>query len=289
MTTYHHIEIEGLKIFYREAGAKDAPTILLLHGFPSSSHMYRDLIPKLADNFHVVAPDYPGFGYSDAPSPEVFTYTFDHLAQVIEQFIKALELNRFSIYIQDYGAPVGLRIASHHPDWIEAIITQNGNAYTEGLSKAFEPMKAYWAKRTEETEQPVKALLQRETTIFQYTEGANHPEKINPDAWTIDQFFLDRPGNHAIQLELLHNYSSNLALYPEWHAYFRKHQPPTLAVWGKNDPFFIPEGALAYKKDLQNIEVHLLNTGHFALEEECEAIADLIKKFLLSQNQRVNL
>jgi pimeloyl-ACP methyl ester carboxylesterase len=280
MTTYHHIEIEGLKIFYREAGNRDAPTILLLHGFPSSSHMFRDLIPKLADNFHLIAPDYPGFGYSDAPSPEHFEYSFDHLAQVIEKLIRALELQRFSIYIQDYGAPVGLRIASRHPEWIEAIITQNGNAYLAGISEAFDPIRALWENRNEETEKPVRAVSQAESTIWQYTQGARNLQNISPDAWTLDQHFLDRPGNDEIQLELFYNYSTNLALYPEWQAYFRKHQPPTLVVWGRNDPIFIEAGALAYQDDLRNIEVHLLDTGHFALEEDSQAIADLIKKFL---------
>lgn len=280
MTTYHHIEIEGLKIFYREAGNRDAPTILLLHGFPSSSHMFRDLIPKLADRFHLIAPDYPGFGYSDAPSPERFEYSFDHLAQVVEKLIRALELQRFSIYIQDYGAPVGLRIASRHPEWIEAIITQNGNAYLAGISEAFDPVRALWENRNEETEKPVRALSQAESTIWQYTQGVRNLHNISPDAWTVDQFFLDRPGNDAIQLELFYNYSTNLARYPEWQAYFRKHQPPTLVVWGKNDPIFIEAGALAYQEDLQNVEVHLLDTGHFALEEDSQTIAELIKKFL---------
>ncbi|MBI3650846.1 MAG: alpha/beta hydrolase [Acidobacteria bacterium] len=283
MTTHNYIEIEGLKIFYREAGAKDAPTILLLHGFPSSSHMYRELIPNLANNFHLLAPDYPGFGYSDAPSPEIFTYTFDHLAEVMEKFIQAVGLQRFSVYMQDYGAPVGLRLAARHPEWIEALITQNGNAYAAGISSAFEPLKPFWANRNEETEKAARALLQSETTIFQYTHGVRNPQKISPDAWTMDQRFLDRSGNAAIQLELLHNYPSNLALYPEWHTYFRKHQPPTLVVWGKNDPFFSQEGALAYKEDLKNIEVHLLDTGHFALEEDGEVIATLIKNFLKAQ------
>ncbi len=278
-TEYKKTEIDGLNIFYREAGAKTAPAILLLHGFPSSSHMFRDLIPRLAQDFHVVAPDYPGFGYSDAPAPDEFAYTFDHLAEVIEKFIQAIGLKEFSLYMQDYGGPVGFRLATAKPESIQALIVQNANAYAEGISAAFEPMKPFWENRNPDTEKAARALLQRETTIFQYTHGANRPERINPDAWTFDQALLDRPGNDAIQLELLHNYTTNVALYPKWQEYLRRRQPPTLIVSGKNDPFFIPAGQEAFKRDLKHVEIHLLDTGHFALEEHADTIATHIKNF----------
>jgi pimeloyl-ACP methyl ester carboxylesterase len=249
MTTYHHTNIRGRKLFYREAGSKEAPTIVLLHGFPSSSHMFRDLIPQLSDKFHVIAPDYLGFGYSDAPSVQEFEYTFDNLANQIEDLLfKNLGLNKFSIYVQDYGAPIGYRIASKHPDAIESIIVQNGNAYEEGIGGAFDPMKPFWANRNPETEKPVLNLLTKEMTIFQYTHGVTAPERISPDSYTLDQSFLDRPGNAAIQLDLLYNYQSNLAVYERWHDYFRSWQPKMLILWGRNDPFFTVEGAKAYRR-----------------------------------------
>ncbi len=280
MITYRTLTVDGLNVFYREAGPVDAPTIVLLHGFPSSSHMFRELIPALAETFHLVAPDYPGFGYSASPSVEEFDYRFDHLAEIVEHFLQALGLQRFSLYVQDYGAPIGFRLATKHPEWIQALIVQNGNAYEEGISAAFEPLKPFWAERNATTEVAARALLQRETTIFQYTYGVRHPETISPDTWTMDQAFLDRPGNDLIQLELLHDYPSNLQRYPEWHAYFRQYQPPTLVVWGTNDPFFGPEGASAYQRDLKTLELHLLDTGHFALEEDGHTIAGLIQRFL---------
>ncbi|WP_446741971.1 alpha/beta fold hydrolase [Silvibacterium acidisoli] len=280
MTKYQSIAVNGRKIFYREAGSKSSPTIVLLHGFPSSSHMFRDLIPKLADKFHVIAPDYIGFGYSDAPSPDAFTYTFDNLAEQMEQFLfQALGLTKFSIYVQDYGAPVGYRIAYKHPDAIEGIVVQNGNAYVEGIGAAFDPMKPFWARRTAETEKPVRDLLKKETTIFQYTHGTKDASSINPDAYTFDQLFLDRPGNDAIQLALLHDYQNNLAKYDDWHQFFRSKQPKTLITWGKNDPFFTVEGAQAYLRDIPNAELHLLDTGHFALEDSCDFIARQIIRF----------
>jgi len=233
MITYRTLTVDGLNVFYREAGPVDAPTLVLLHGFPSSSHMFRELIPALSETFHLVAPDYPGFGQSDSPSIEEFDYRFDHLAEIVEHFLQALGLQRFSLYVQDYGAPIGFRLATKHPEWIQALIVQNGNAYEEGISAAFEPLKSFWAERNATTEVAARALLQRETTIFQYTHGARHPETISPDAWTMDQALLDRPGNDLIQLELLHDYPSNLRRYPEWHAYFRQYQPPTLIVWGQ--------------------------------------------------------
>jgi pimeloyl-ACP methyl ester carboxylesterase len=281
MTTYHHATVRDQKLFYREAGSKDAPTIVLLHGFPSSSHMFRDLIPKLADKFHVIAPDYVGFGYSDAPSAKEFTYTFDNLAAYVEELLfGALRMEKFSIYVQDYGAPIGYRIASKPPDAIEAIVVQNGNAYGEGIGSAFEPMKPFWANRSTETEKPVRGLLTKETTIFQYTHGVRDATQISPDSYTLDQLFLDRPGNDALQLDLLYNYQSNVALYDRWHEYFRNRQPRMLIVWGTNDPFFTVEGAKAYQRDLPKAELHLIDTGHFALEDSGEFIAKRIREFL---------
>lgn len=281
MITYHNATINGLNLFYREAGPADADTIVLLHGFPSSSHMYRDLIPKLADRFHVIAPDYIGFGYSSAPDPSGFTYNFETITAYIEKLLfGALGLRRFSIYVQDYGAPVGFRIASRHPEAIVGIVVQNGNAYAEGLSSAFDPMQPFFANRTPETEKAARALLTFETTKFQYTHGAQDPSRVSPDAYTFDQAFLDRPGSDAIQLALIHTYPTNIALYDEWHRYFREHQPPMLIVWGQNDPFFTVDGAKAFLRDLPDAELHLLDAGHFALEEETDFIARKIRQFL---------
>ena len=281
MTAYHRAQVKGRELFYREAGSKDFPAIILLHGFPSSSHMFRDLIPRLSDKFHVIAPDYLGFGYSDAPSVQEFQYTFDNLAAYIEDLLfKNLGLKQFSIYVQDYGAPVGYRIASKFPDAIQSIVVQNGNAYAEGIGGAFDPMKPFWANRNPQTERPVRDLLTKEMTIFQYTHGVADPERISPDSYTVDQYFLDRPGNAAIQLDLLYNYQSNLALYDHWHQYFRNRQPRMLILWGKNDPFFTVEGAKAYRKDLPNAELHLIDTGHFALEDFSGFIAERMRQFL---------
>ncbi len=281
MTTYHHANVRGRKLFYREAGSEDSPTIVLLHGFPSSSHMFRDLIPQLADKLHVIAPDYPGFGYSDAPGVQDFEYTFDNLATHVEDLLfKNLGVKQFSIYVQDYGAPVGYRIASKHPDAIQSIVVQNGNAYVEGIGAAFDPMKPFWANRNSQTEQPVRNLLTKEMTMFQYTHGVSNPERISPDSYTLDQFFLDRLSNAAIQLDLLYNYQSNVALYDRWHEYFRKSQPRMLIVWGKNDPFFTVEGAKAYQRDIPKAELHLIDTGHFALEDSSGFIAERMRQFL---------
>lgn len=281
MTRYHYATIDGRKIFYRESGPADAPAIVLLHGFPSSSHMFRDLIPKLAGKFHVIAPDYLGFGFSDQPGAKEYTYTFDNLTGLVEKLLFGhLKLTKFSIYVQDYGAPVGFRIASGHPEAIEAIIVQNGNAYVEGISNAFEPLKPFWANRSAETEKPVRTLLTIETTKFQYTHGANEPSFVSPDSWTFDQHLLDRSGNDAIQLDLFYNYTSNVALYDKWHEYFRNHQPRTLILWGQNDPFFTVEGAKAFQRDLPKAELHLLAGGHFALEEHSQLIADEMTRFL---------
>jgi pimeloyl-ACP methyl ester carboxylesterase len=287
MTTYNRVSVKGLEVFYREAGRKDAPTIVLLHGFPSSSHMFRELIPRLADRFHVIAPDYVGFGYSARPAATEFQYTFDNLTEHVEKLLfDVLALRKFSIYVQDYGAPVGFRIATRHPEAIEGIIIQNGNAYVEGISPAFEPLKPFWADRNTETERPARALLTAETTRFQYTHGAKDPKSISPDSYTFDQLFLDRPGNDAIQLDLFQDYPSNVALYDEWHQYFRDKQPRTLIVWGQNDPFFTVEGANAFLADMPKTELHLLDTGHFALEEKGLYIADRILEFLLRTVQK---
>ena len=281
MTTYKRVPVRDLEVFYREAGPKDAPAIVLLHGFPSSSHMFRELIPRLAEHFHVIAPDYIGFGYSSQPAATEFKYTFDNLTDYVEKLLfNVIGLRKFSIYVQDYGAPIGFRIASRHPEAIDAIIVQNGNAYVEGISSGFEPLKPFWANRNAETEKPVRALLTAETTRFQYTHGAKDLNSISPDSYTFDQLLLDRPGNDAIQLGLFHDYPSNVSLYDEWHRYFRDKQPRTLIVWGQNDPFFTVEGAKAFLTDLPNAELHLLNAGHFALEEEGVLIAEQICEFL---------
>jgi pimeloyl-ACP methyl ester carboxylesterase len=281
MTQYRNTTIDGLNVFYREAGPKDAATIVLLHGFPSSSHMFRDLIPKLSDRFHVIAPDYIGFGFSAQPAAGEFKYTFDNLTLYVEKLLfGTLGLKKFSIYVQDYGAPVGFRIATRHPEAIEGIVVQNGNAYVEGISAAFDPLKPFWANRNAETETPVRTLLTLQTTQFQYTHGMKDASAVSPDSWTFDQHFLDRPGNEAIQLDLFHNYTSNVALYDEWHQYFRDKQPRTLIVWGQNDPFFTVAGANAFLKDLPNAELHLLDSGHFAIEDSADFIAERIREFL---------
>ena len=281
MTLYRNTTIDGLNVFYREAGRVDAPTIVLLHGFPSSSHMYRDLIPKLSDRFHVIAPDYIGFGFSAQPTSSEFTYTFDNLTSHVEKLLfGVLGLKKFSIYVQDYGAPVGFRIATRHPEAIEGIVVQNGNAYVEGISSAFDPLKPFWTNRNSETEKPARALLTLKTTQFQYTHGMKDVSAVSPDSWTFDQHFLDRPGNDAIQLDLLHNYTSNIALYDEWHQYFCERQPQTLIVWGQNDPFFTVAGAKAFMKDLPKAELHLLDSGHFAIEDSGDFIAERIREFL---------
>jgi pimeloyl-ACP methyl ester carboxylesterase len=281
MIRFRTSTIDGLEVFFREAGPQDAPVIVLLHGFPSSSHMFRGLIPLLADRFHVIAPDYIGFGYSARPSANEFAYNFENITSHVEKLLfDVLGIKKFSINVQDYGAPVGFRIASRHPEVIDSIIVQNGNAYTEGISAAFDPLKPFWANRNSETEKPVRSLLMAETTRFQYTHGTRNPEAISPDSYTLDQHFLDMPGSDAIQLDLFHNYPSNVALYDEWHQYFRDRKPPMLILWGQNDPFFTVQGAKAFLKDLPKGELHLLNTGHFALEEDGGVIAEKIRTFL---------
>ena len=279
-TLHKTVEVDGVSIFYREAGPKNAPVILLLHGFPTSSHMFRNLIPQLSDRFHVVAPDYPGFGNSSMPTVGEFQYTFEKLAIFIERFTNKVGLDSYSLYMMDYGAPVGFRLAVHHPERVESLIIQNGNAYEEGLRDFWKPLRAYWKDRTPENAEPLKGFLNIGATKWQYTHGVRQPEAISPDNWLVDQYLLDRPGNSDIQLQLFYSYGSNPPLYPQWQAYLREHQPPTLIVWGKNDQIFPAEGAHPYKRDLKNLEFHLLDTGHFALEEEGPAIAKYIRDFL---------
>ena len=287
MTTYRTVSIDGLDIFYREAGSRSNPTILLLHGFPTSSHMFRNLIPALADKFHLVAPDYPGYGNSSMPTVNEFDYTFDHLAEIMEKFIAAIDLKKYSLYVMDYGAPIGYRIAAKYPERVQALIVQNGNAYEEGLGEFWNPIKAYWQDRSPENADKLKYLFTLEATKWQYTNGVRNLEAISPDTWTMDQHFLDRPGNEEIQLALFYSYGSNPPLYPQWQEYFRNYQPPTLIVWGKNDYIFPADGAYPYQRDLKDVEFHLLDTGHFALEEEGDVIATYIGQFLASRLQAV--
>jgi pimeloyl-ACP methyl ester carboxylesterase len=277
---YRTADVDGLSVFYREAGAADAPTLLLLHGFPSSSHMFRELIPLLADKFHLVAPDLPSFGKSDMPKPDKFEYTFDHLADVIDRFTEVLGLDRFAIYVFDYGAPVGFRIAARHPDRITAIISQNGNAYTDGLSDGWAPVQAYWKDPSPANREAVRSMVQPETTIWQYTHGVPDVTMVSPDGYGLDNFYLARPGADEIQLDLLLNYASNIEQYPAWQEYFRTSQPPLLAVWGSNDPFFTPPGAEAFKRDIPAADVRFVPTGHFALETHADEIASAIIDFL---------
>ncbi|HWB12111.1 MAG TPA: alpha/beta hydrolase [Pirellulales bacterium] len=276
------VKVRDLDIFYREAGPKDAPTVLLLHGFPTSSQMFRNLIPVLGDRYHVVAPDYPGFGHSSMPSRQAFAYTFDNLAGVVDEFTATLGLLKYALYVQDYGAPVGYRLASRHPERVTAIVVQNGNAYEEGLDNDFwKPLKAFWQEPNDPAKRnALRAFLNVEATRWQYTHGVPRPEFVSPDGWTTDQYLLDRPGNDEIQLDLFLSYGSNPPLYPRWHEYFRKHQPPTLIVWGGNDQIFPPAGAEPYKRDLKTLDFHLLDAGHFALESDGETIARLMLDFL---------
>jgi pimeloyl-ACP methyl ester carboxylesterase len=280
-TRYRTVTVNGLDIFYREAGAPTAPTVLLLHGFPTSSHMFRNLIPALADNYHLVAPDYPGFGYSAMPRVDEFEYSFDHLAEVIDAFTQKLELKRYSLYVQDYGAPIGFRLASKHPERVQALIVQNGNAYEEGIDNDFwTPIKAYWRDRNDTTTAAVATALELEAVRWQYTHGVRDASTISPDNWQHDVSLLNRPGNRDIQLELFYSYGTNPPRYAEWHAYFREHQPPTLIAWGRNDAIFPAVGAHPYQRDLKHVDFHLLETGHFALEEDGPIIAALMRDFL---------
>jgi len=277
---YRSIDVDGLKIFYREAGADTSPALLLLHGFPTSSHMFRDLIPALADDHHVVAPDLPGFGFSDAPDRAQFKYTFDHLAGVIDRFTTVAGLARYAIYVFDYGAPVGFRLAARHPERITAIVSQNGNAYVEGLSEGWNPIQRYWKEPTPKNRAALRDFLTPEATKWQYVHGVQDESLVAPESYTLDSALLARPGNDEIQLDLFRDYASNVALYPKFQDYFRTHRPPLLAVWGKNDPFFLPSGAEAFKRDNRNAEVRFFDTGHFALETHASEIAAAIRDFL---------
>jgi pimeloyl-ACP methyl ester carboxylesterase len=277
---YRFEDVDGLKIFYREAGRAGAPALLLLHGFPSASHMFRDLIPLLADRFHIVAPDLPGFGQSEMPARSKFLYTFDNIAGVIDRFTEMIGLKRFGIYVFDYGAPTGFRIATKHPDRITAIISQNGNAYEEGLSEGWSPIRVYWQEPSQANREALRAFLTPETTRWQYTHGVTDKTMVSPDGWSLDNFYLARPGAGEIQLDLFGDYKSNVALYPTFQNYFRTHKPPFLAVWGKNDPFFLPPGAEAFKRDIPGAVVRFFDTGHFALETHAAEIAAAIGDFL---------
>jgi len=278
--TYRKVDVDGLGVFYREAGPKDAPTILLLHGFPTAGHMFRDLIPQLADRFHLVAPDLPAFGQSYMPPRSSFTYTFDKLAKVIDRFTETIGLQRFAIYVFDYGAPVGFRLAVRRPDRITAIISQNGNAYEEGLSDGWNPVRAYWQEPSPSNREALRTFLAPETTRWQYTHGVPDEATVSPDGYSLDNFYLARPGADEIQLDLFGDYKSNVALYPAFQNYFRTHKPQLLAAWGKNDPFFLPAGAEAFRRDIPEASVRFFDTGHFALETHAKEIAALIRDFL---------
>jgi len=274
--TYRAVQADGARVFYREAGDRGAPKLLLLHGFPTSSHMFRDLIPLLADRFHIVAPDLPGFGRSDAPRVN----TFDSLAETIERFTDAVGFDRYAVYVFDYGAPTGFRLALRRPERITAIISQNGNAYVEGLSEGWNPIRAYWEDASEANRTALRTMLTPQTTYWQYTHGVADPERVSPDGYTLDDHYLAREGNAEIQLDLFGDYKSNVALYPAFQAYFRTQRPRLLAVWGRNDPFFLPAGAEAFRRDLPDARVTFLDTGHFALETHAAEVAAEIRAFL---------
>ncbi|KXU86905.1 alpha/beta hydrolase [Caballeronia megalochromosomata] len=282
MTTiaHRHIDVDGFNVFYREAGPADGAKLLLLHGFPSSSHMFRDLIPRLAERFHVVAPDLPGFGLSDMPSRDAFAYTFENIANVIDRFTEVIGFDRYAVYVFDYGAPTGFRLALKHPERITAIVSQNGNAYEEGLSDGWNPIRAYWQAPTQENRDALRAMLTKDTTRWQYTHGVPDVSAVSPDGYTLDDYYMNRPGAHEVQLDLFGDYRHNVALYPAFQAYFREHRPKFLAVWGKNDPFFLPPGAEAFKRDIPHADVRFFDTGHFALETHAAQIAAAITEFL---------
>ena len=281
VTSVHKVEADGVEVFYRAAGNPSAPVLLLLHGFPASSFMFRELIPRLADQYRVIAPDLPGFGFTEVPEERKYLYSFEALARTLEAFTDALGLNRYAIYVFDYGAPTGFRLAMGHPERITAIISQNGNAYEEGLGDAWGPIRTYWSAPTEANRDVLRQnMLTLETTRWQYTHGVANPEKVAPESYTLDAALMERPGNKEIQLALFLDYASNVKVYPKFQEYFRNAKPPLLAIWGKNDPFFIPAGAEAYRKDLPSAQVRFLNTGHFALETHVVEIATAIKEFL---------
>ena len=278
--SYRTIDVDGFNIAYREAGSPNSPVVLLLHGFPTSSHMFRDLIPGLSDKFHVIAPDLPGFGRSDMPSPTAFKYSFERLAEVIARFTEVLGINMFAMYVFDYGSPVGLRIATKYPERISAIISQNGNAYEEGLSSGWNPIRTYWQDPSESNRDALRGFLSPQTTYWQYTQGVADTSLVSPDGYSLDDYYLARPGAHEVQLDLLLDYASNVALYPAFQRYFRDHKPPLLAIWGRNDPFFLPAGAEAFKRDIPDAEVQFVDSGHFALETHHQEIAKAITEFL---------
>jgi len=280
-TRYRLVDVDGLNIFCREAGASTSPALLLLHGFPASSHMFRDLIPSLANDYHVVAPDLPGFGFSDAPDRAQFRYTFDRLTDVIDRFTTVVGLTRYAIYVFDHGAPIGFRLATRHPERITAIVSQNGNAYEEGLSQGWNPIQRYWKEPTPENRAALRDFLKPEATKWQYLHGVPDASLVAPESYTLDSALLARPGNDEIQLDLFLDYASNVALYPKFQEYFRTQRPPILAVWGKNDPFFLPSGAEAFKRDNPQVEVQFFDTGHFALETHRDDIAAAIRNFLI--------
>lgn len=285
---YRTADVDGFNIFYREAGLAGAPPLLLLHGFPSAGHMFRDLIPQLSDQFRIIAPDLPGFGQSDMPPREEFTYTFDHIADVIERFVDVIGLDKYAVYVFDYGAPTGFRLALRKPERITAIISQNGNAYEEGLSEGWNPIRAYWKEPSQANRDALRAFLSPATTRWQYTHGVSNEALVSPDGQNLDNYYLARPGAHDIQLDLFGDYKSNVALYPDFQKYFRTYKPPFLAVWGKNDPFFLPPGAEAFKRDNPNAVVRFFDTGHFALETHAAEIAAAIRDFFLSQRKAVS-
>jgi len=280
VTHHRSVEIEGVNIFYRESGPAGAPVVLLLHGFPTSSHMFRNLIPALSDRYRVIAPDYPGYGQSDMPDRASFAYTFDHFAELVDGLLDKLGVVSYAMYVMDYGAPVGWRLALKHPERITGLIVQNGNAYDEGLKEFWDPIKAYWADRSEAHRKALYMLVAPETTKFQYTDGVSDVSRVSPDNWVHDQALLDRPGNADIQMDIFYDYRTNLPLYPAVQAYFRKHLPPTLIVWGKNDTIFPADGAHPYKRDLPDVEFHLFDTGHFVLEDKADEVFPLIRDFL---------
>jgi pimeloyl-ACP methyl ester carboxylesterase len=280
MTQYRKVDVDGLNIFYRESGAPDAPTLLLLHGFPTASHMFRDLIPLLEDRLRLVAPDLPGFGQSEMPSRDAFRYTFAALAGIIDRFTEVLRLERYAMYVFDYGSPVGFRIAAKHPERITAIISQNGNAYEEGLSNGWDPIRTYWREPTQAHRDALRTFLSAETTLWQYTHGVKDVSRVSPDGYSLDIHYLGRPGAGEVQLDLLLDYSSNVALYPEFQAYLRRYRPPLLAAWGSNDPFFLPAGAEMFRRDVPDADVRFFDTGHFALETHCAEIAQALRHFL---------
>ena len=280
LTSHHRVEADGVTVFYRESGPANAPVVLLLHGFPTSSFQYRELIPRLADRYHVIAPDLPGFGFTEVPQERSYTYTFDNLAKTIFAFIQALKLTRYALYVFDYGAPTGFRLALMAPERVTAIVSQNGNAYEEGLGEAWGPIRKYWAEPTAENREILRqTILTAGGTRWQYTHGVANPETVPPESYTLDTALLERPGNKEIQLDLFLDYASNVKLYPKVQEYFRESKPPLLAIWGKNDPFFIPAGAKAFQKDLPNAEVQFFDTGHFAIETHVAEIAAVMKAF----------